>query len=204
MFLRVSSLQCASDVEGNLALRLPLPRPSTRCGVVNQQKSTFVEVYEQQVGGGWGGWSGSDATSTTSRTSRTSLTSFSSHLTIRVRLVSVGGEEQDARASSGEPACEHAGDPGLPPGSANPGRHPRAAGGSSGARRPRIAVTAPSPRLARREAALAWARGQPTASSKARSRGACPARRKKCGRASARSSNVRVWREVAGTVIVTL
>src|SRR5438105_7976022 len=113
MFLRVSSLQCASDVEGNLALRLPLPHPSTRCGVVNQQKSTFVEVYEQQVGGGWGGWSGSEATSTTSRTSRTSLTSFSSHLTIRVRLVSVVGEEQDARAPSGEPACEHAGGSGI-------------------------------------------------------------------------------------------
>src|SRR5256885_16590022 len=39
MFLRVSSLRCASHVESNLAPCLPLPRPSTRCGVVNQQKA---------------------------------------------------------------------------------------------------------------------------------------------------------------------
>src|SRR2546429_9776113 len=52
MFLRVSSLGCASHVESNLAPCLPLPRPSTRCGVVNQQKSRSVEVLE--VGGGWG------------------------------------------------------------------------------------------------------------------------------------------------------
>src|SRR5438093_13119835 len=49
MFLRVSSLPCASHVDGNLALRLPLPRPSTRCGVVNQQKSRVVE----DGGGRW-------------------------------------------------------------------------------------------------------------------------------------------------------
>src|SRR6266496_6089666 len=44
MFLRVSSLQCASHVEGNPCRCLPLPRPSTRCGVVNPQR--------QQVCGG--------------------------------------------------------------------------------------------------------------------------------------------------------
>src|SRR5438105_13100710 len=95
MFLRVSSLQCASDVEGNLALRLALPRPSTRCGVVNLQKRMFVEVYEQQVGGGWGGWSGADATSTTSRTSPSSLTSVTSHPTVCLELLSAGGEAAD-------------------------------------------------------------------------------------------------------------
>src|SRR2546426_10171348 len=50
MFLRVSSLRCASHVESNLAPCLPLPRPSTRCGVVNQHERQVVEVRE--VGGG--------------------------------------------------------------------------------------------------------------------------------------------------------
>src|SRR2546430_15601273 len=52
MFLRVSSLRCASHVEGKLAPCLPLPRPSTRCGVVNQQRSRFVEVLEVGEDGG--------------------------------------------------------------------------------------------------------------------------------------------------------
>src|SRR5213080_262658 len=61
MFLRVSSLPCASHVDGNLALRLPLPRPSTRCGVVNPQTKQVVEGWE--VGGGWGRLSRCDAAS---------------------------------------------------------------------------------------------------------------------------------------------
>src|SRR5438128_3283498 len=58
MFLRVSSLRCASHVESNLAPCLPLPRPSTRCGVVNQQKAglwRFGRVGEDGGGCGRGG-----------------------------------------------------------------------------------------------------------------------------------------------------
>src|ERR671918_487017 len=40
MFLRVSSLPCASRVESNPCLCPSLPRPSTRCGVVNPHPST--------------------------------------------------------------------------------------------------------------------------------------------------------------------
>src|SRR2546430_13343650 len=54
MFLRVSSLRCASHVESNLVPCLPLPRPSTRCGVVNQHERQVVEGLE--VGGGRGRW----------------------------------------------------------------------------------------------------------------------------------------------------
>src|SRR5256885_15556919 len=61
MFLRVSSLRCASHVESNLAPCLPLPRPSTRCGVVNQHEKQVVEGWE--VGGGWGTSSRCDAAS---------------------------------------------------------------------------------------------------------------------------------------------
>src|SRR6266567_9481803 len=58
MFLRVSSLRCASHVESNLAPCLPLPRPSTRCGVVNQHERQVVEVRREAGWGGWGGWGG--------------------------------------------------------------------------------------------------------------------------------------------------
>ena len=67
---------------------------------------------------------------------------------------------------------------------------------SSAARMPTAAVHS--------RAARAWSMGQPTASSYARRRGASPARRKKCARASARSSKVRATREVAGTVTTGL
>src|SRR2546430_51637 len=50
MFLRVSSLRCASHVESNLVPCLPLPRPSTRCGVVNQHERQVVEGLEVRGG----------------------------------------------------------------------------------------------------------------------------------------------------------
>src|SRR2546429_8549716 len=87
MFLRVSSLPCASHVDGNLALRLPLPRPSTRCGVVNPQKKQVVEGRE--VGGGC-----PDALQPppASTTSRTALTLFSAHFAVRAGGAGGAGE----------------------------------------------------------------------------------------------------------------
>src|SRR2546429_6798528 len=89
MFLRVSSLRCASHVESNLAPCLPLPRPSTRCGVVNQHERQVVHekqvVEDREVGGGWGRLSHCDAPS---------LTCFSSHLAVREGLAGMAGDEQ--------------------------------------------------------------------------------------------------------------
>src|SRR5437016_8990921 len=95
MFLRVSSLPCASHVDGNLALRLPLPRPSTRCGVVNPQKKQVVEGWE--VGGGCPDAMQPPPSSTTSRTS---LTFFSSHFAVRVGGVGVAGDRKSTRLNS--------------------------------------------------------------------------------------------------------
>src|SRR5207247_8393651 len=63
---RVSTLHCASHVDINPAPPLPLPRPSTRCGVVNQQKKRLWRFGRLvAVGGG------------PPPSSPTSLTSFS-------------------------------------------------------------------------------------------------------------------------------
>src|SRR2546426_11668812 len=89
MFLRVSSLRCASHVESKLAPCLPLPRPSTRCGVVNQHERHVVHekqvVEDREVGGGWGRLSHCDAPS---------LTCFTSHLAVREGLAGMAGEEK--------------------------------------------------------------------------------------------------------------
>ena len=43
MFIRVSSLRCAWRVDTKPCVRLLLPRPSTRCGLVNQHEQQVVE-----------------------------------------------------------------------------------------------------------------------------------------------------------------
>src|SRR2546430_5112027 len=101
MFLRVSSLRCASHVESKLAPCLPLPRPSTRCGVVNQHERQVVHekqvVEDREVGGGWGRLSHCDAPS---------LTCFSSHLAVREGLAAMAGEKHHTPAPGSEPTGE--------------------------------------------------------------------------------------------------
>src|SRR2546430_17700194 len=118
MFLRVSSLQCASHGEGNPCRRLPLPRPSTRCGVVNQQKKQVVEDGREA---GWGRLGEVVPLPCNlpqpSQPPPTSLTSFSSHFAVRVGVVGVAGEEKQPCAPGGEPA-------GRTPGGGGPARGP--------------------------------------------------------------------------------
>src|ERR1041385_5376168 len=99
MFLRVSSLRCASHVESNLAPCLPLPRPSTRCGVV-----------ERRGCGGCGGWwrlveAAPMHLHQPPQPPPTSLTCFSSHFAVREGLAVMAGEEKHPRA----PLCEQPG-----------------------------------------------------------------------------------------------
>src|SRR2546430_4606653 len=110
MFLRVSSLRCASHVESKLAPCLPLPRPSTRCGVVNQHERQVVHekqvVEDREVGGGWGRLSHCDAPS---------LTCFSSHLAVREGLAGMAGEKKHTPPPGSGTARQHLGGAGLPP-----------------------------------------------------------------------------------------
>src|SRR2546428_1829819 len=104
MFLRVSSPACASVVEGNPYRCRPLPRASTRCGVVNPHVRITPAPAEPSGPPGATAYFGRAG-----RPRRLSRLNIDADFVVAVGCAGLGGHEQHPRAPGREPAGEELG-----------------------------------------------------------------------------------------------